>query len=35
MPAAEAGELVQRMSGPFRLPDALRLVDALSRDRAI
>lgn len=35
MPAVDAAELVRRMSGTFRLPDALRLVDALSRDRAI
>jgi deoxyribonuclease V len=31
VPAAEAAGLVQRMSGRFRLPDALRRVDALSR----
>ena len=35
MPADEAADLIRRMSGPFRLPDALRMVDALSRDRAI
>jgi deoxyribonuclease V len=34
MPATNAAELIRRMSGPFRLPDALRLVDALSRGRA-
>ena len=28
---SEAGELVQNMAGPYRLPDALRRVDALSR----
>jgi deoxyribonuclease V len=33
LPASDAAELVQRMSGRFRLPDALRLVDALSRGR--
>lgn len=33
LPASEAAGIVQRMSGPFRLPDALRLVDALSRER--
>jgi deoxyribonuclease V len=35
LPAADAAELIRRMSGPFRLPDALRLVDALSRGRAV
>jgi deoxyribonuclease V len=35
LPAADAAELIRRMSGPFRLPDALRLVDALSRERAV
>jgi deoxyribonuclease V len=35
LPAADAAELIRRMSGPFRLPDALRLVDALSRGRAL
>jgi deoxyribonuclease V len=33
MPAAEAAELVRRMSGTFRMPDALREVDALARGR--
>ena len=33
MPAAEAAELIRRMSGEFRMPDALRRVDALSRGR--
>ena len=31
---ADAATLVLRMAGPFRLPDALRRVDALSRGRA-
>jgi deoxyribonuclease V len=31
MPASEAADLVRRMAGPFRLPDALRRVDALAR----
>jgi deoxyribonuclease V len=31
MPAAQAASLVRRMAGPFRLPDALRRVDALAR----
>jgi deoxyribonuclease V len=31
--AAYAADLVRRMSGPYRLPDALRRVDALSRGR--
>jgi deoxyribonuclease V len=30
--AADAAEMVRRMSGQFRLPDALRRVDALSRE---
>ncbi len=34
MPAADAAELVRRMSGKFRMPDALRRVDALSRGQA-
>jgi deoxyribonuclease V len=34
IPVADAAELVRKMSGRFRLPDALRLVDALSRGRA-
>ena len=33
LPAAAAAGIVARMSGQFRLPDALRLVDALSRGR--
>ena len=31
IPPAEAAELVRQMAGPYRLPDALRRVDALSR----
>ena len=31
MPAAQAADLVRRMSGPFRLPDALRRADTLAR----
>jgi deoxyribonuclease V len=31
LPAADAAAIVQRMSGTFRLPDALRHVDALAR----
>ncbi len=31
LPATDAADLVRQMSGPFRLPDALREVDALSR----
>jgi deoxyribonuclease V len=31
MPAADAAELIRHMSGDFRMPDALRRVDALSR----
>jgi deoxyribonuclease V len=31
MPSAEAARLVRRMAGPFRLPAALRRVDALAR----
>ena len=31
MPVADAAEMVRMMSGEFRLPDALRRVDALSR----
>jgi deoxyribonuclease V len=30
--AAEAAELIQHMSGKFRMPDALRQVDVLARD---
>jgi hypothetical protein len=33
MPGNEAAELVARMAGPHRIPDALRRVDALARDR--
>ena len=33
LPAAEAADLVRRMSGGFRLPDALRHVDALARGK--
>jgi deoxyribonuclease V len=33
LPAAEAAELILRMIGRFRLPDALRQVDALARGR--
>jgi deoxyribonuclease V len=33
-PAAEAAELVRAMAGRYRLPDALRRVDALARGRA-
>jgi deoxyribonuclease V len=33
LPPEEAAELVRRMSGRFRMPDALRRVDALSRGR--
>ncbi|MGX7826304.1 endonuclease V [Actinokineospora sp. 24-640] len=31
LPAEQAADLVRGMAGPFRLPDALRRVDALSR----
>jgi len=31
IPAEQAADLVRRMAGPYRLPDALRRVDALSR----
>ncbi len=34
MPIAEAAALVADMSGPYRLPDALRRVDALARGRS-
>lgn len=33
IPPAEAAELVRGMAGPYRLPDALRRVDALARGR--
>jgi deoxyribonuclease V len=33
IPAADAARIVREMSGEFRLPDALRRVDALARDR--
>jgi deoxyribonuclease V len=32
MPAADAAELVRRMAGRYRLPDALRRADALARE---
>jgi deoxyribonuclease V len=31
LPVAEAAELVAEMAGPYRMPDALRRVDRLSR----
>jgi deoxyribonuclease V len=31
MPAAEAADLVRRMAGRYRLPDALRRADTLAR----
>jgi deoxyribonuclease V len=31
MPRIEAADLVRRMAGPYRLPDALRRADALAR----
>jgi deoxyribonuclease V len=31
MPAADAADLVQHMSGRYRLPDALRRADTLAR----
>lgn len=34
IPAEQAAVIVHRMAGPYRLPDALRRVDALSRGRA-
>jgi deoxyribonuclease V len=33
IPPAEAAALVEGMAGPYRLPDALRRVDALARGR--
>jgi len=33
LPVAEAADLVRTMAGKFRLPDALRRVDALARNR--
>jgi deoxyribonuclease V len=33
IPAEQAADLVRRMAGPYRLPDALRRVDALTRGR--
>lgn len=33
LPAADAAEMIRQMSGRFRLPDALRHVDALARDK--
>ncbi len=35
LPAADAADLVRRMAGPHRLPDALRRADALARGAAI
>ncbi len=32
MPAADAADLVRRMAGRYRLPDALRRADTLARD---
>jgi deoxyribonuclease V len=34
LPAERAAAVVRRMAGPYRLPDALRRVDALARGRA-
>jgi deoxyribonuclease V len=34
LPRTEAADLVRRMAGRYRLPDALRRVDALARGRA-
>jgi deoxyribonuclease V len=31
MPSAEAADLVRRMAGQYRLPDALRRADTLAR----
>lgn len=31
IPTGKAAELVRRMAGPYRLPDALRRVDVISR----
>jgi deoxyinosine 3'endonuclease (endonuclease V) len=31
MPLADAASMVRQMAGPFRLPEALRRVDALAR----
>jgi len=31
MPRTDAAELVRRMAGPHRMPDALRRVDTLAR----
>jgi hypothetical protein len=33
MPATEAADLVRRMAGRYRLPDALRRADTLARAR--
>lgn len=33
LPVTEAAETVRTMAGPYRLPDALRRVDALARSR--
>jgi deoxyribonuclease V len=35
IPAEQAADLVRHMAGPYRLPDALRRVDALSRGHEI
>ena len=35
IPVEQAARLVRDMAGPFRLPDALRRVDALARGRVI
>lgn len=34
LPADEAARMVAQMAGPYRLPDALRRIDALARGRA-
>jgi deoxyribonuclease V len=34
IPADHAAELVRHMAGPYRLPDALRRVDTLTRNTA-
>jgi deoxyribonuclease V len=35
LPAPEAAALVRAVAGPYRLPDALRRVDALARGAAV
>jgi deoxyribonuclease V len=35
MPVAQAADVVRGMAGPYRLPDALRRVDALARARSV